>query len=216
MTAKLKNPKAAIALGLGAAVVISAAAWLLLVGPERSKVGKLDGQIASVQQQIDERRAALQRPKADLQVRASDVFRLNRAMPDGIDMPGIILALNRLAAKHHLQFGSLQPSAVVAQTGFNVQPLSVELEGRFADVSAFLREVRTLVRVQKRRLAATGRLFAIDSVEFAQPQGTDKTFPNVRATLAVDAFMFTGGALKTPDQSTPSSSTGTVAAGANP
>jgi type II secretory pathway pseudopilin PulG len=59
MSAKLSNPKNLIALVLVGVVVVVAGAWFLLVSPERSKVGTLDNQIASVQKQIDERQAAL-------------------------------------------------------------------------------------------------------------------------------------------------------------
>jgi Tfp pilus assembly protein PilO len=216
MSAKLRNTRTAVALALGGVLVVTVGAWFLLVGPQRSKAGKLVGQIASVQQQVDERKAALRTPKADVHVRASDVFRLNRAMPDEVDMPGIILTLNRMASGHNLDFNSVTPSSVVPQTGFNVQPLTVVLQGRFTDVSSFLGDVSTLVTVQKRQLAASGRLFAVDAVEFAQPDAKDKSFPNVKATLTVDAFTFAGGTLTTPDNPAPSASPGTVAAGANP
>ena len=217
MNAKLRNPKILAGAVLGTVAVIAAGAWILLVSPERSKVGKLDGQISAVQTQIGQRKAALATPKVDVHVRASDVFRLNRAMPNSTDMPGIIVVLNRLAAGHKLQFESIQPGAAVAQAGFNVQPLTVVIQGRFADVSGFLGQLRKLVRVQKHHLAATGRLFAIDSVEFGSPD-SKKTFPNVKATLNVDAFMFAGGVLASPNQSTPTTSaaTGSVAAGAKP
>jgi Tfp pilus assembly protein PilO len=218
MTAKLRNPKALAAAVLGTVVVVVAGAWLALVGPERSKANKLTGEIASVQTQIDQRKAALAAPKADIHVRASDVYRLTRAMPDAPDMAGIILVLNRVAGSHKLQFESLQPSGVVAQTGFSVQPLSVVVQGRFGDVSGFLGDLRKLVRVKKHALAATGRLFAVDSVNFTAPD-SKKAFPNVKATLTVDAFMFTGGVLPTTPGTTPtttSPASGTVAAGANP
>ena len=216
MSAKLRNPKALVGLVLGAVAVVTAAAWILLVGPERSKVGTLDGQISSVQKQIDQRKAALATPKANVHVRASDVYRLTRAMPDSIDMSGIILVLNRLAAGHDLQFESIRPNPLVIQVGFNVQPVAVVLQGRFGDVSSFLGDLRKLVRVKRHELAATGRLFAVDSVELARPDNNKKTFPNVKATLTVDAFVFAGGVLATPTPSSPSAASGTVAAGANP
>jgi hypothetical protein len=217
MSAKLRNPKILAASVFGAVALVVAVAWIALVGPERSKVGKLDGQIASVQTQIDQRKAALATPSVNVHVRASDVFRLTRAMPDATDMSGIIVALNRLAGGHELQFESLTPGAQVVQSGFNVQPLTVVIQGRFADISGFLGELRQLVRVKKRALAATGRLFAVDSVEFAAPDN-HKTFPNVKATLTLDAFTFAGGVLGTtnPSTSTPSAASGTVAAGAKP
>ena len=215
MSANLRNPKLAIPLGLGAVVLVVAAAWVLLVGPERNKVGTLDSQIATVQQKIDERQAALATPKANVHVRASDIFRLNRAMPDQTDMPGLIVVLSRLAAGHKLAFNSIQPSPLVAQSGFNVQPISVELEGRFRDISAYLAAVRRLVRVKKHQLAAAGRLFSVESVELSL--ATDKKSPStVKAKLTVDAFTYAGVVPTTPSQPTPSAGSGTVAAGANP
>ena len=56
---KLRNPKILAGVALGVVAVIAAGAWIVLVGPERSKVGKLDGQITAVQTQITQRKAAL-------------------------------------------------------------------------------------------------------------------------------------------------------------
>jgi len=215
MSAKLRDPKILAATVFGAVAVIAAAAFVLLVGPKRSEAGKLDGKITALQQQVDQRKAALATPKADIHVRATDGFRLTRAMPDTIDMSGIILVLNRLSAGHNLSFDSIQPGSQVAQTGFNVQPLTVVVQGRFGDVSSFLGDLRKLVKVKRHELAATGRLFAVDAVDFAAPD-KKRSFPLVKATLTVDAFTFTGGSLTpNPSTSTPSDSNGTVAAGAN-
>jgi Tfp pilus assembly protein PilO len=215
MSAKLRDPKILAATVLGAVAVIAAAAFFLVVSPEKSKIGTLDGQISGVQQRLDERKAALANPKADVHLRASDGFRLTRAMPDSIDMSGVILVLNRLSAGHHVTFNSIQPGAQVTQSGFNVQPLTVVVQGRFGDVSSFLGDLRKLVRVKRHELAASGRLFAVDAIDFAKPDNK-ADFPQVKATLSVDAFIFTGATL-TPDPSTstPSDSSGTVAAGAN-
>ena len=216
MRAKLQDTKVLAGVVLGAVVVVCAAAWILLVSPQHKKATTLDGQIASMQKQIAQRRSDLASPKADIHVRASDVFRLTRAMPDDADMSGLILTLSRLANKRGLEFQSLTPSPAVLQTGFNVQPLNVIVQGRFGDVSGYLGDLRKLVRVKRHQLAATGRLFTIDSVDFEQPDAK-KAFPNVKATLVVDAFTFAGGALgaANPSTSTPSTN-GTVAAGANP
>jgi len=217
MSAKLRDPKILAVTTLGAVALVAAAAFVLLVGPERSKASKLDGQISSVQQQIDQRKASLATPKANIHVKASDSFRLNRAIPDQVDMKGIILVLNRLSAGRNLSFDSIQPGTPVAQTGFNVQPITVVIQGRFGDVSLFLGDLRKLVKVKRHALATAGRLFAVDSVDFAAPD-KDHKFPQVKATLTVDAFTFAGGSLTpTPSTSSPSGSdSGTVAAGANP
>ena len=217
MSAKLRDPKVLAAVVLGGVVIVVAAAWMLLVsraveGRDRRRPDHLGADADRAA------KAALASPKADVHVRASDVYRLTRAMPDETDMAGIIMVLNRVASGHELEFESLAPGSMVTQTGFNVQPLSVVIQGRFADVSGFLGELRQLVRVKKHALAATGRLFAIDSVNFTAPDNK-KAFPNVKATLTVDAFMFAGGVLPTTPTESPSTTpaaSGTVAAGANP
>ncbi len=215
MSAQLRNPKILAGAILGGVVVLVAIVWIALLGPEKSKAGKLNDQIASVQTQITQRKAALQRPGVNVHVRASDIYRLTRAMPDTTDMSGIIFVLNQLASGHKLQFESLQPGPQVAQLGYNVQPITVIIQGRFGDVSSFLGQLRQLVRVKRHELAATGRLFSVDSIDFAQPDN-QKVFPNVKATLVVDAFTFAGGSLVPTTPSTPSAASGTVAAGANP
>jgi len=216
MRAKLQDTKVLAGVVLGAVVVVCAAAWILLVSPQHKKATTLDGQIASMQKQIAQRRSDLASPKADVHIRATDVFRLTRAMPDDTDMSGLILTLSHLANKRGLEFQSLTPSPLVLQTGFNVQPLNVIVQGRFGDVSGYLGDLRRLVRVKRHQLAATGRLFTVDSVDLEPPD--KKVFPNVKATLVVDAFTFAGGALgaANPSTSTPSTNNGTVAAGANP
>jgi Tfp pilus assembly protein PilO len=217
MSANLRNPKMLIALALGGAVVLTAALWILLVGPERSKATKLDGEVAAMQSKIDERKAALASPKANVHIKASDVYRLTRAMPNETDMSGILLTLDHMAKSHKLDFSSIQPDPQVAQTGFSVVPAAVVLQGRFTDVSAFLGDVRKLVDVKRHQLAATGRLFSVDSVELSKPDGTNKAFPDVKATMTINAFVFTGGVITpAPSQTTPTASSGTVAAGANP
>ena len=217
MRGKLQDTKVLAGVVLGGVVLICAAAWILLVSPQHKKATTLDGQIASVTKDIAQRRSDLATPKADIHVRASDVFRLTRAMPDDADMSGLILVLSRIAAKRGLEFQSLTPSPIVPQTGFNVQPLNVVVQGRFGDVSGYLGDLRKLVRVKRHQLAATGRLFSIDSVDFEQPDAK-KGYPNVKASLVVDAFTFAGGALgaANPSTSTPSTTNGTVAAGENP
>lgn len=217
MRSQLRSTNAKIALASGAVLLLAVALWFLLVSPQRSKATRLDGQIASVQGELTARRAALAAPSAQVHLRASDLFRLTKAMPDQIDMAGIILSLNRLAKAHGLSFDSIQPGPAVVQTGFNVEPLSVVLQGRFSAVSGFLGDLRQLVRVHKRALQTNGRLFSVDQVDFAQADGKKK-FPAVKATITVNAFTFVGTVPGTtpPTQSAPSAASGTVAAGATP
>ncbi len=216
MSSQLRSRNGMLALALVGALVVAAAVWLLGVRTQQSKASKLDEQISFFEQQIAERRAALTRPSADVQIRASDSYRLSKAMPPTIDMPGIILVLNRLAAKHQLTFSSIQPSAPIQQTGFAVHPLSIVVQGRFAEVSGFLADVRRLVNVQRHKLAAHGRLFSVDQFDLGRPDDAKKNPNGVKATLTVNAYTFNGVSPAPAAPSTPAADSGTVAAGATP
>ena len=215
MKSRLGSPKRMIAVGGGAILLLVAAIWFLAISPQNAKTIKLDSAIAAEQTKIAARRAELATPSAQVHVRASDLYRLTKAMPDQTDMAGIILALNRLAKSHGLSFDGIQPSAPVAQIGYNVQPVSVTVQGRFSAVSSFLRDLRRLVDVRKRSLKATGRLFSVDQFSLGQPDNK-RSFPDVKATFTIDAFTFVGGLPAVPSTTTPSAPSGTVAAGATP
>ena len=200
MSAKLRNPKVLAGVVLGGVVLDRGGrldrCWS---GPSGRRSASSTAQIPSVQTQIDQRKAALATPKVE---RARS--RQRRLPPDAGDArrqptcPGSSSSSTGSPAGTQLKFVSIQPGALVAQTGFNVQPLTVVVQGGFGDVSRFLGDLRKLVRVKKHKLAATGRLFAVDSVDFATPESPAK-FPTVKATLAVDAFTFAGGVLPTTD-----------------
>jgi hypothetical protein len=226
MPTQLRSKNGRIALAVAGCLVLAVAAWFLLVSPQRSKAADLDEQIAAVDSQIATRKAELAQPRAKVKVRASDVFRLGKAIRDATDMPGIMFEVGRLARLNDVQFESISPGTAVPLTGYTVQPVNVVLVGRFADVSSVLREVRSLVRLRKGRLDARGRLFSVDQVTLGQPEG-EKQFPVVKASLTLNAFV-NGGAAPVPEtsveeaeasgaiQSTQPSSSGTAAAGATP
>ncbi len=220
MTAKLKEPKFAVGAALAAGLIVALAGWMLLVSPARSKSATLQTTIDSTQAEISVRRAAIAaKPRIDVGVRASDLYRLTKAVPGRTDMPGVVLELNRLARESGVTFDSITPSQVIPAQGYNVQPLNVLVSGQFTAVNAFLHKLRKQVTVRKGKLDARGRLFAIDTVAIAE--NPDKKFPTVQATVTLDAFVYAGGSAPggagTPG-STPSTGTtspsGAVAAGA--
>jgi hypothetical protein len=217
MNGLLKEKKMVIALGAAGAVALLAAAWLLVVSPQKSKADDLDRQVITAQNELSQRRVALATPSAKITVKAGDTYRLAKALPDATDMAGTILDLNRLAAKHKLAFTSIAPAAPTAAAGYVDQPVGVELEGRFTNVSAFLGELRGLVQVRHGRLDARGRIYSTTNINLTE---AETKFPNVKAAVTIDSFTFyaptAAGTPSTPPPSTPPSASATVAAGANP
>jgi len=204
---KLLSSKVGVAaVGAATAVVIMAAGWFLLVKPKQNDAKTLDAKIATVEQSIAARRAELARPKAEIRVRPSDLYRLSKALPGNPDIAGVMLEINRLAGLHKITFRSITSEPPVPTTSYMVHPFEVTLEGRFGNVSSFLGDLRKLVRVKKQVLDVRGRLFAVDTLALSKPDG-EKKFPTVKAVVTLDAFNFTGGAAAAPGTSTTADST---------
>jgi len=189
-------------------VLAAAAGYFLVIGPQRSKAADLDKQIADTNSAIDAARALTLQAKTGAQIRIADVFRLTKAMPDQTDMAGIVLELNQVAQASGITFEQITPSATaVPLSGYVAIPITVEFQGTFYELADFLYRLRNLVDVRHGALDATGRLFAIDTISFAEappPPG----FPQIQAQLTIDAFVFGTGSVPT----VPAPSTGTTGA----
>ena len=148
--------------------------------------------------------------KKGAQIRVADLYRLTKAMPDQVDMAGILLELNQVAEDSGITFEQITPATTATPiSGYLAIPITVEFQGNFYDLSDFLYRLRNLVDVRHGTLDATGRLFAIDEVDFAEappPPG----FPQIRAHLVIDAFVYGTGTAPTVAPAT--GATGTTGA----
>jgi Tfp pilus assembly protein PilO len=215
MSTQLSSKKTLL-LGAGALVGVLVAAWFLLVAPQRSEADKLQTQVQAAQEELAQKQAELARPSATVRIKANDLFRLSKALPGATDTAGVLLDVDRLADRHGLTFWSLTPQPAFVGTGVIQQPYGVVLEGRFGDVSRFVRDLRKLVVVKRGRLDVRGRVYAIDKVELREPSAGRK-FPVVNASLNVNAYSYAGNAVTPGDTSQSTTTpTGTSAAGATP
>jgi hypothetical protein len=71
-----------------------------------------------------------------------------------------------------------------------VLPISVTFQGNFYNLADFLYRLRSLVSVHAGRLDATGRLFSVDTLTFNE---STLKFPQIQATLSIDAFVYGAG-----------------------
>jgi hypothetical protein len=215
VSGKLSN-RSAVAVGGAALALVLFVLWFLVVSPERSQAKSLEADLAAAQAELDQKKTDLASPSAAVTVRASDVFRLAKALPEDANVAGVILDVDRLAAAHKLTLEGFLPTAVIPVAGYYAQPLTVTVQGRFSDVSSFLKDLRRLVTVKKGRLVVNGRLYSVSEVRLGRPEG--KIYPVVRAGILLNAFGFMPGVpatTTTPDSTTPSTD-GTSAAGATP
>jgi hypothetical protein len=129
-------------------------------------------------------------------------------MPDRTDMPDLLLELSQLARDTGIRFDSITPQPVSVVGSYQVLPVSVTFAGNFYNLADFLYRVRSLVSVRGGRLDATGRLFSVDTLTFSE--GPLK-FPQIQATLVIDAFVYgTGTPVPTVPATPPTDTTSTT------
>ena len=197
-------------------LVYGLAGYFLLISPQRGKAADLKKETAAAQQQMAEYRAQAAAAKAAPPIRVAELFRLTKAMPDDVDMPGILLELSQVARDSGIEFDSITPQGASVQTGYSTIPITLEFDGNYYELSDFLFRLRSLVRVHDGRLDAQGRLFVVDSISFSE---STHSFPRIKATLTVHTFVFgdaTSTAPATPAASTTPATTGPTSTTAAP
>jgi hypothetical protein len=190
VTKRKLSPVATVGIGVAIALVIGLFGWFVLVSPQRSRATTVDAEIALVEQQISESRAAQMQSSGAQPIRSADLFRLTKAMPSDNDIAGVMLELSRVAAETAIVFETIKPQATAAAGANRAQLIDLTFTGNFYSLSDFLYRLRNLVSVQKGRLLANGRLFAVEKLSFGEsPSG----FPSIRAVLTVSAFLYGSG-----------------------
>ena len=184
------QPGALIAIMVGASLVVGLAGWFLLVRPQGAKVKDLKAQATEVQAKIDAYHQQVAAVRAAPKIEVADVYRLAKAMPDRTDMPDLLLELSQLARDTGIRFDSISPQSNALIGSYTVLPISVTFQGNFYNLADFLYRLRSLVSVHAGRLDATGRLFSVDTLTFNE---STLKFPQIQATLVIDAFVYGTG-----------------------
>jgi Tfp pilus assembly protein PilO len=178
-----------IALICGGLLIVALAGYFTLVSSKRSEAKKLRAETARVQAQIDRNRSTAY-AKALPAVKSAAVFRLAQAMPDDVEMPNVMLELNQLAEDSGITFDEITPQTPIADTSFDVQPITVVFTGNYYSLADFLLRVRSLVRVHGGKLITKGRMFSVSGVTFSE---ADRKFPYISANLTIDSFVLSNG-----------------------
>jgi Tfp pilus assembly protein PilO len=201
-----KLPQSAqIAITVAALLVLAALGYFALVRPQKGTASSLSKQIAAEQTQVDQARALLVKAKDAQKVRVADLFRLTKAMPDQPDEAGILLELNNVARHAGISFDSISPQGSTPLSGYQVVPINVVFNGNFFQLNDFLLRLRNLVDVRRGALEADGRLFTVDNINFDEGEAK---FPQIQASLTIDAYIYgTGATVSAPPQA-PVGSTG--------
>jgi hypothetical protein len=180
---------------------------MFVVSPQGATAAKLQKQADDVQLQIYRKQAQLKAGLHPPTIQTADLFRLSRAMPDRLDMPGIILTLSDTARAAGIRFDLIEPVAggPTVTGSYQTDRIHLLFNGDFYGLSDFLYRLRSLVAVRNGELQATGRLFNVDTVTFAV---VPNAFPRINAELFVNAYIY--GSTAAPATGTPPAAAGTT------
>ena len=205
---KRKIPKPAqVALVIVGLVLYAFLGYLLVVAPKKDAAASLQVEIDETNARVAEYRRLAAEAGAQERIESADLFHLTKAMPNDEDISGVLLELNRVARESGITFDSIKPGTPVLQTTYRVVPIEVFFSGNFYNLSDFLYRVRGLVNVQNGELAASGRLFAFDTIEFTVE---DENFREITAKLTIDAYMYGSGTAAPATATPPATSTGST------
>ncbi len=206
---------------LGAAgvllVLVLAAGWFLGVSPQKKKTADLRAQTDAAATTLAEKKAALDHPAAAVTIKAADSYILKTALPDAVDVPRALLDIQGLAKRYGLTLSSVRPQQAVTGAGYSALPMDIAVQGGFAKLSRFLRDMRATVGVDGGRLRVRGPAYSIEKIDIGEPSAPE-VFPVVRAQVTLSAYSFVPTAPVAPDPTAPApvATTSNVAAGATP
>jgi type IV pilus assembly protein PilO len=198
------SQNAQIGVIVGGILVFGLAVWFFLVHPQSGKVSSLKRQSQDVQEKIDAYHQQVAAARSAPKIEVADVYRLAKAMPMKTDMPDVVLELSQLARDTGISFDSISPQPLAAVGSYSVLPISVTFNGNFYNLADFLYRMRSLVTVHAGQLDATGRLFSVDTLAFNQGA---KKFPQIQATLVIDAFVYSSAPAPAPAATPPATTT---------
>jgi Pilus assembly protein, PilO len=195
------------AVAAAAVLVLAVFGWLALVRPEASKLESVRADEVAAQQTLTDYQQRLAATRSAPRIDVADIYRLAAAMPDKVDMPELILELSQLARDSGIRFESITPQGASSVGSYSALPIAVTFNGNFYNLSDFLYRLRSLVSVHAGRLDATGRLFEVDTLSFGESQ---LKFPNIEASLVIDAFVYGSSATLPAATAAPISTTTTT------
>lgn len=201
------------------ALAVLAAAWLLLVSPERKQAAKLQTQVtqASTQLTTAEGQVASARSAQSRYASAyASVVSLGKAVPPGREVPSLVYQLAQASNQKHVDFSSIVsgsgatssssssaatgPTAAIA--GFTQMPFTFVFNGTFSDLYHLFQQLdRTTVRTASGGLQVNGRLLTIQSAKLAPAvTGPGTGSSTLTGTITATAYVLpaaqglTGGA----------------------
>jgi Tfp pilus assembly protein PilO len=190
-----------VAIGM-AILVVLAAAWLLVVSPERKQAAKLDSQVSAASAQLvaaEGQAASAQGAQAQYAAAYASIVSLGKAVPPAQEVPSLMYELAQASNHRNVDFSSIvfgsgsgsnaTATPVTAAAGFTQLPFTFTFSGSFADLYHLFQQLnRFTIRTASGGLQVSGRLLTIQSVKLA-PGGTPSSGGQLTGTITATAYV---------------------------
>jgi len=208
MSMERLNGRPAIAIAAAGLLLVVLVGWFGFVSPQRQKADDLAVKISETETQLAITEAIAK--GSQLAESSKDLAALRVAIPDKTSMPQIIRQLTRAASGGNIRITGITPAGPVPTGAADAIPMNVTVECRYFGIREFLRHLRSQTGLDGEEIRATGRLFAVDSIQFT---GGSETNGQINATISISAFAFrtppaTPGATATVPSETPAEAVG--------
>ncbi len=203
-----------------AALAVAAAAWLLVVSPEREKATKLGAEVSTAQSQLTTAEGevnAARGAEASYPTEYTSLVNLGKAVPTGQEVPSLIVQLAQATNEKNVEFtsitsggsGSSSGAAAAASAGFTVMPFTFVFSGSFFDLYDLFQQLNHFtVRTSAGSLQVSGRLLTIQGVQLAPGGSSGSGSSNGQLTGTITATAYVIPASQAASAATPTSPTG--------
>jgi hypothetical protein len=190
------NGTMAIIISSVAVVVVVLVGWLVFVSPQRSKASDLNDQIASASTELASDEALIAAPHRKQTEAEAKVAQA--AVPDEAKVSDLLRQLTAYAAQSRTEIDSISPGVPVTAGTAQALPITLSFKGRYFGLQKLLKLLRQSADVKNGKITGKGRLYTVDSVQFAGGAATG----DITATLAINAFIYTGTTAPVPAPTT--------------
>lgn len=159
-------------------VLMAAAAWQLLIGPEQEAIASARTRLATVEGDVRKAQlVAVRLPVVQRDLRALEAsLRATQAIiPEEKDPQDVLRNLHEMASESLLDIASFKPKPIVAKAQYTEWPIELGFEGSYHDLGRFFD-----------RVASMSRLMSISELQIKT-----KVRPNGRGTVSASCVATT-------------------------
>jgi Tfp pilus assembly protein PilO len=175
--------------------------WFFLAKPKRADMRALDTQITAQRTELAgaSARAAQYRAARDQLRRNPQAFRqANKALPNRVAMSDLLRTLARTADRTGVTMADVTTSAGAATTpGITGVNLALNFTGSFLELQRFFAQLQKFVKVSSQRVAAKGRLLALNDLSLTAGESSLSAKVNATAYILQPGALATGAATTT-------------------